>query len=135
VPVRNGSVPEAPDGRHMIQCGATLDAATADALPPAAEPRPLAAVELAKAPDEADVPALVAAVVVVAVDAVAADGVAAVIAGSATAPGAPFVRAAPATPEAVAAVCAAPGPANAISSGKTTTTIRNSWAMARSDPN
>jgi hypothetical protein len=131
VPVRNGSVPEAPDGRHMIQCGATLDAATADALPPAAEPRPLAAVELAKAPGEADVPALAAAAVAV----VAEEGVAAVIAGSATAPGAPFVSAVPATPGAVAAACAAPGPANATSSGMTTTTIRNSWAMALPDPN
>jgi hypothetical protein len=81
-------------------------------------------------PDEVDVHPLVADVVVV-----VEDGVGGAIAGSSTAPDDPLVSAAPAMPEAVAAVCAAPGPASATSSGRTIRTIRNSWAMAASDPN
>ena len=139
MPARNGSVTEAPDGRHITQCGALLEAAADDGA--AADAPPLAAaVDLADMPDEVDVPPLVADVVVVAddvvVDVVAEEGVAAVIAGSPTAPDDPLVSAVPAMPEAVAAVCASPGPASATSSGTTIRTIRNSWAMAvvRSEP-
>jgi hypothetical protein len=131
VPARNGSVTEVPDGRHITQCGAALEAAADDA---AAGPPPVAAaVDLAEMPDEADVPPLVADVVV---DVVAEEGVVAAIAGSATAPDAPVVTVAPATPEAVAAVCAAPRSASATRSGRTIRTIRNSSAngSVRSEP-
>ena len=138
MPTRNGSSPDAPDGGHITQCGATLDAAAREPVAGGAPP-PAAAVDLADLPDEVDVPPLVADVVVVAddvvVDVVAEEGVVAAIAGSPTAPDDPLVSALPATPEAVAAVCAAPGPASATSSGRTIRTIRNSWAMAASDPN
>jgi len=130
VPARNGSVTEAPDARHITQCGALLDAAAGDGA--AADPPPLvAAVDLADMPDEVDVPPLVADVVVV-----VEDGVGGAIAGSSTAPDDPLVSAAPAMPEAVAAVCASPGSASATSSGRTIRTIRNSWAngSVRSEP-
>jgi hypothetical protein len=135
VPTRKGSSPDAPDGGHITQCGATLDAAAGEAVADDAPP-PAAAVDLADAPGEADVPPLVADVVV-AVDDVAdvVVVVVAAIAGSLTAPDDPLVRAVPATPDAVAEVCAAPGPASATSSGRTIRTIRNSWAMTPSDPN
>ena len=138
MPTKNGSSPDAPDGGHITQCGATLDAAArepvAGGAPPAA-----AAVGPADMLDESDVPPLVADVVTVAdvvvVDVVAEDGVVAASAGSPTAPDDPLVSAVPAMPEAVAAVCAAPGPASTTSSGRTIRTIRNSWAMAvRSEP-
>jgi hypothetical protein len=144
VPARNGSVTEAPDGRHITQCGAVLEAAADDGV--AADPPPLAAaVDLADMPDEVDVPPLVVVVVVdvpplvadvVVVDVVAEEGVVAAIAGSPTAPDDPLVSAVPAMPEAVAAVCASPGPASALSSGKTTRRVRNSWANSsvRSEP-
>ena len=137
MPARNGSVTEAPDGRHITQCGATLDAAADEGA--AADAPPLAAaVDLADMPDEVDVPPLVADVVVVVVDVVddvvGEEGVVAAIAGSPTAPDDPLVSAVPAMPEAVAAVCASPGSASATSSGRTMRTIRNSWAMAPSDP-
>jgi hypothetical protein len=132
VPARNGSVTEAPDGRHITQCGAPLEAAAGDGAAAAGAPPVAAAVDLAEMPDEADVPPLVAAVVVAAdvvdVDVAVEEGVAAAIGGSPTAPDDPLVSAAPATPEAVAAVWAAPGPASATSSGRTIRTIRNSWA-------
>ena len=102
---------------------------------PLADAPPLAAaVDLADMPDEVDAPPLVAAVVVVAD---VEDGVVAAIAGSLTAPDDPLVSAVPAMPEAVAAVCASPGPASATSSGRTIRTIRNSWAngSVRSEPN
>jgi hypothetical protein len=115
-----------------------LEAAAGDGAAAGAPPV-AAAVDLAEMPDEADVPPLVAAVVVAAdvvdVDVAVEEGVAAAIGGSPTAPDDPLVSAAPATPEAVAAVWAAPGPASATSSGRTIRTIRNSWAMAASDPN
>jgi hypothetical protein len=139
VPAKNGSVTEAPDGRHITQCGATLDAAADEGA--AADAPPLAAaVDLADMPDEVDVPPLVADVVVVAddvvVDVVAEEGVVAAIAGSPTAPDDPLVSAMPAMPEAVAAVCASPGPTSATSSGRTTRRVRNSWAngSVRSEP-
>jgi RimJ/RimL family protein N-acetyltransferase len=90
-------------------------------------------VDLDDAPDEGEDPPLVADVVVV--DVVAKEDVVPAIAGSPTAPDDPLVSAVPAMPEAVAAVCAAPGPASATSSGRTIRAIRNSWAMAASDPN
>jgi hypothetical protein len=102
-----------------------LEAAAGDGA--AADAPPVAAVDLAEMPDEAVAPIVVAADVVV-VDVVAEEGVVAAIGGSPTAPDDPLVSAAPATPEAVAAVCAAPGPASATSSGRTIRTIRNSWA-------
>ena len=65
MPARNGSVTEAPDGRHITQCGALLEAAADDAAAADAPP-PAAAVDLADMPDEVDVPPLAADVVVVA---------------------------------------------------------------------
>ena len=132
MPAKNGSVVEAPGGEHMIQCGATLDAPAAggaeiDDVPPLA-----AGVDLADAPDEEDGPALAAGVAVV-VD--VEDDVVAVIAGKLTAPDDPVERLVPVMFGGVAAVCAAPGPASAISSNKPIATNRNSWAMAPSDPN
>jgi hypothetical protein len=126
VPARNGSVTDAPADRHITQWGALLDAAAGDGA--AADPPLLdVAVDLADMPDEIVVPPFVAGVVVV--DVVAGEGVASAIAGSPTAPDDPLVSALPAMPEAVAAVCAAPGPASATSSGRTIRTIRNSRAM------
>jgi hypothetical protein len=128
VPPRNGSVTEAPDGRHITQCGALLEAAADDGA--AADPPPLAAaMGLADMPDEVDVPPLVADVVVdvpplvADVVVVVEDVVVPAIAGSATAPDNPLVSAVPAMPEAVAAVCATPGPASATSRGRTIMTI------------
>jgi hypothetical protein len=126
VPARKGSVTEAPDDRHITQCGALLEAAADDGV--AADPPPLAAaVGLADMPDEVVIPPLVADVVVadvvVVVDVVAEEGVVAVIAGSPTAPDNPLVSVVPAMPEAVAAVCDSPGPASATSSGRTIMTI------------
>jgi hypothetical protein len=132
VPARNGSVTEAPDGRHITQCGALLEAAADDGAAAADAPPLAAAIDLPEMPDEVDVPPLVTDVVV---DVVAEDGVVAAIAGRPTAPDDPLVRAVPAMPEAVAAVCAAPGLASATSSGRAIRTIRNSCAMAASDPN
>jgi hypothetical protein len=133
VPARNASSPDAPDGGHITQCGATLDAAARE---PVAGGAPLlaAAEDPADMPDEGDVPPLVADVVVV-VDVVAEEGVVTAIAGSPTAPDDPLVSAVPAMPEAVAAVCASPGPTSATSSARTIRTIRNSWAIGASDPN
>ena len=97
MPARNGSVTEAPDARHITQCGALLDAAAGDGA--AADPPPLvAAVDLADMPDEVDVPPLVVDIVD---DVVAEEGVVAAIAGSPTAPDDPLVSAVPAMPEAV----------------------------------
>ncbi len=125
MPVRNGSVTEAPDARHITQCGALLDAAADDGAATTAGAPPLAAaVDLAETPDEVAVPPPVADVVVV--DVVVEEGVVAAIAGSPTAPDDPLVSAVPAMPEAVAAVCASPGPASALSSGRTMRTIQNS---------
>ncbi len=123
MPARNGSATEAPDGRHITQCGAILEAAADDGAAAADAPPVAAPVDLADMPDEVDAPPLVAAVVVVAD---VEDGVVAAIAGSLTAPDDPLVSAVPAMPEAVAVACAAPGPASATSSGRTIRTIRNS---------
>ena len=139
MPTKNGSPPDAPDGGHITQCGATLDAAAREPVAGGAPPL-AAAVGPADMLDESDVPPLVADVVavvdVVVVDVVVVveDGVVTAIAGSPTAPDDPLVSAVPAMPE--AAVCATPGPASATSSGMTITTIRNSWAngSVRSEP-
>jgi hypothetical protein len=115
VPVRSGAVAEAPAGAHNSQCGATADAAPveldteegADEVPalevlatPAAVGGAIAAVGVAVAP-------LVVEVVAVAV--------VAVLAGSPSVAEEPDVRLVPPT-EAAVAVCAAAGPASAITS-------------------
>ncbi len=125
MPARNGSPPEAPAGGHSTQRGATPDALAGEAI-------------------EADAPALVAAVALAAacgaadadgpapVDVAAGEaaGVAALpvaaIAGRLTAPDDPDDCALPAIGGAVVAVCAAAGPASAISSGSA---MRKGWAI------
>ena len=93
MPTRNGSVTEAPAGKHITQCGALLEAAAGDGAAP--EPPPLAAaVALVDMPDEGDDPPLVADVVVVVVD--VEEGAVAVSAGNLTAPDDPIESAVPA---------------------------------------
>jgi hypothetical protein len=59
VPTRNGSPPDAPDGGHITQCGATLDAAAREPVACGAPPL-AAAVDPADMPDEGEDPPLVA---------------------------------------------------------------------------
>jgi hypothetical protein len=116
VPVRSGAVAEAPAGAHNSQCGATADAAPveldteegADEVPALEVPAPpAAAVGAAIAAVGVAVAPLVVEVV--------APAVVAVLAGSPTAAEEPDVRLVPPT-EAAVAVCAAAGPASAITS-------------------